>query len=184
MGQTTADQIYQLKIVLKYMKPPVWRRVLVTGETMIGTLHEIVQIVMGWQNRHLYTFTVRGRDYGIAHEGGLSFGGSGELTFTGEAHADQHRRLSEFVLQPGERFRYVYDLGDNWEHEIYVEKIISPQADKTYPLCVAGRGDCPPEDSGGPVGPYAMRRRHHGTGKTESFAPEKANQELRILLKS
>jgi len=67
-----ADQIYQLKIVLKYRKPPVWRRVLVTGETMIGTLHEIVQIVMGWQNRHLYTFTVRGRDYGIAHEGGLS----------------------------------------------------------------------------------------------------------------
>ena len=53
MGQTTADQIYQLKIVLKYRKPPVWRRVLVTGETMIGTLHEIVQIVMGWQNRHL-----------------------------------------------------------------------------------------------------------------------------------
>ena len=87
------------------------------------------------------------------------------------------------MLQPGERFRYAYELGDNWEHEINVEKIISPQADKTYPLCVAGRGDCPPEDSGG-VGPYAMRRRHHGTGKTESFAPEKANQELRILLKS
>ena len=55
------------------MKPPVWRRVLVTGETMIGTLHEIVQIAMGWQNGHLCTFTVRGRDYGIAHEGGLGF---------------------------------------------------------------------------------------------------------------
>src|SRR5690606_6570539 len=52
----------------------------------------------------------------------------------------------------GGRFSYVYDFGDNWTHQLTVEKIVSAEAGVRYPRCVAGQGACPPEDVGGPWG--------------------------------
>ena len=40
--------VYQLKVVLLDVKPAVWRRVLVPGDATIRTLHETVQVAMGW----------------------------------------------------------------------------------------------------------------------------------------
>ena len=65
--------VYQLKIVLKGIKPPVWRRVLVTGDSSISFLHEIVQVSMGWDNCHLHQFVIRGEEYGVSYEGGVTF---------------------------------------------------------------------------------------------------------------
>ena len=45
--------------------------------------------------------------------------------------------------------RYLYDFGDSWEHDIVVEKVGPPEPDTSYPLCLAGKRACPPEDSGG-----------------------------------
>jgi hypothetical protein len=42
--------VYQLKVVLRDVKPAVWRRVLVPGDATIRTLHETVQVAMGWAN--------------------------------------------------------------------------------------------------------------------------------------
>ncbi|HLC16397.1 MAG TPA: plasmid pRiA4b ORF-3 family protein, partial [Thermodesulfovibrionia bacterium] len=42
-----------------------------------------------------------------------------------------------------------YDFGDSWEHEIVVEKILSPEAAIKYPMCINGKLTCPPEDVGG-----------------------------------
>ena len=39
--------VYQLKVVLRDVKPAVWRRVLVPGDATIRTLHETVQVVSG-----------------------------------------------------------------------------------------------------------------------------------------
>ena len=41
--------IYQLKITLKDIKPPIWRRVLVPDNFLLGDLHIVIQQVMGWQ---------------------------------------------------------------------------------------------------------------------------------------
>lgn len=46
----------------------------------------------------------------------------------------------------------MYDFGDNWTHQLTVEKIVSAEAGVRYPRCVAGQGACPPEDVGGPWG--------------------------------
>jgi hypothetical protein len=45
--------------------------------------------------------------------------------------------------------RYEYDFGDSWEHELLVEKILPPEPGVRYPLCLKGKGACPPEDVGG-----------------------------------
>jgi len=54
------------------------------------------------------------------------------------------------VLKSGvKRFGYDYDFGDNWEHIVAVEKTFAPVAGQTYPACVDGKRNCPPEDCGG-----------------------------------
>ena len=50
------------------------------------------------------------------------------------------------------RFLYVYDFGDNWEHEVAVEKVIAGNSGSERPLCLAGKRHRPPEDCGGPPG--------------------------------
>ena len=48
--------------------------------------------------------------------------------------------------------KYCYDFGDNWEHELLLEKIIPREAGQKYPLCLDGERACPPEDCGGTWG--------------------------------
>jgi hypothetical protein len=61
-------------------------------------------------------------------------------------------RLSQVAPREKAKFRYTYDFGDNWQHEVLVEKILPSEEGKTYPVCIAGRRACPPEDVGGPWG--------------------------------
>ena len=69
---------------------------------------------MGWANCHLHQLIIHGKEYGVAYEGGISFADNPDKV-----------RLSDFRFQPHEGFEYVYDLGDNWEHDIRVEKILA-----------------------------------------------------------
>ena len=50
--------IYQLKVSLLGIRPPIWRRFLVADSTTLMELHDVIQIVMGWTNSHLYQFIV------------------------------------------------------------------------------------------------------------------------------
>jgi hypothetical protein len=129
-----------LKITLRNIKPPIWRRVLVPRGMTLGDLHVAIQVVMGWQNGHLHAFEVASEQYGergsmedISDEDRLTMGGLVKLGIS--------------------RFRYTYDFGDDWEHEILIEKI-PPKVPRVtaFPACVAGKRNCPPEDCGGPFG--------------------------------
>ena len=51
-----------------------------------------------------------------------------------------------------DRFSYTYDFGDDWEHLIVVEKRKPHPDEKPYPVCVAGKRNCPPDDCGGTPG--------------------------------
>ena len=51
---------------------------------------------------------------------------------------------------------YVYDFGDDWMHDLVLEKRFSPEPDVNYPRCIAGERACPPEDCGGIGGFYRM----------------------------
>lgn len=134
-------QVYQLKVGLRDCSPMIWRRLLVTGDTTVAQLHTILQIAMGWEDLHLHQFRIYGKEYGIYREGGLFFDDNPFQV-----------KLSDFKLRPGERFEYEYDMGDFWQHDIRIEQVLPLDPRKTYPVCIAGAGDCPPEDSGGPPG--------------------------------
>ena len=133
--------LYQLKITLKGIRPPIWRRVLVPSNVTLARLHRIIQNTMGWWNYHLYAFTIDEREYSE----GEDFYDAGFLQAAG-------RRLFELDLRPGHKFNYDYDFGDDWQHDVLVERVLRPGLSERYPICVGGRRGCPPEDCGGPWG--------------------------------
>lgn len=56
--------MYQIKITLNDMKPPVWRRLIVPSTIALNELHKVIQIAMGWGNYHLYCFEKGNLRYG------------------------------------------------------------------------------------------------------------------------
>ena len=58
MAHPSSDVIYQLHIQLAYIEPPIWRRLVVSGQITLFTLHQMLQVVMGWENSHLHQFIV------------------------------------------------------------------------------------------------------------------------------
>lgn len=58
-------------------------------------------------------------------------------------------KLNKLITTEGEKFDYVYDFGDSWEHTILIEKILAPDPKQKLPVCIAGKRACPPEDVGG-----------------------------------
>ncbi|MBF6992498.1 plasmid pRiA4b ORF-3 family protein [Cupriavidus sp. IK-TO18] len=68
-----AISVLQLRIALRGLSPPVWRRVLVPEHLTLGQLHHVIQVVMGWADEHLHEFSIRGKRYGEALEGILQF---------------------------------------------------------------------------------------------------------------
>jgi Plasmid pRiA4b ORF-3-like protein len=141
----TAGQIYQLKITLRHMKPPVWRRVQVKDCTL-GELHDVIQTCMSWYNCHLHEFEVGGERCGDPLQWQDGFGGEMEVG------NEDKVKLSQVVAQGVKKFTYVYDMGDTWDHTIQVEKVLDAEAGVRYPRCIAGKRACPPEDCGGPWG--------------------------------
>jgi hypothetical protein len=130
--------IYQLKVTLKDSKPSIWRRVLVPGDISLSKLHQILQIAMGWEDSHLHQFIVGGAYYGEP-----------DPDFRDEMKSERRVKLNQVAPHEKDRFTYEYDFGDSWEHQIVVEKILSPEPGARYPVCVAGKRACPPEDCGG-----------------------------------
>ncbi len=130
--------IVQIKIkLLGVTKPPVWRRVQLRADTRLDQLHEILQTALGWENYHLHALSFGEAQFGPRDpELALDFADERKIT------------LSE-LTDIGARLRYTYDFGDDWEHEILVEDLLDPVPDTHYPILVAAKGACPPEDCGG-----------------------------------
>ena len=139
------DNIIQLKITLKDSKPPIWRRILVEKNTTFERLHYIIQLTMGWSDSHLHDFEVNKQHISITDE---------------ESDADTvdstSVRLENVVASEKDKFLYVYDFGDCWEHEILVEKFLPKDSKLKYPVCTGGKLCSPPEDCGGIPGFYNL----------------------------
>jgi hypothetical protein len=56
MFQLPTGDVYQLHIRLAYIEPPIWRRIVVSGQVTLFRLHRMLQVVMGWENYHLHQF--------------------------------------------------------------------------------------------------------------------------------
>jgi pRiA4b ORF-3-like protein len=126
------DQVAQLKVSLAGYRPAVWRRVLLPATVTLGDLHEVIQVLFGWDGDHLHVFEVGKKQYSDPYVN-LEGTGNEEAVRVGDAMA------------PGGKVLYTYDLGACWRHEITLETTVPRDHSQQYPVCVAFRGDSPVE---------------------------------------
>lgn len=143
MPSERLDNILQLCVSLEDVEPRIWRRIQVPDSFTLKQLHRVIQLAMGWQDSHLHDFTVSGKRYG-------------EPDPEDDTNIIDERtvRLRDLPLSIGGSMRYSYDFGDNWRHQVVIEKRLAPNPELIYPVCIAGERSAPPEDVGG-AGGYA-----------------------------
>ncbi len=133
--------VLRLKISLRYVRPPIWRRLEAPSTLTLSQLHEVIQTAMGWTNSHLHAFEV----------GSVVYSSDLDEHDRQAGHRDEYvTSLVDLSLTVGSQFRYEYDFGDGWEHDVLVED--AQPGDATAVRCLGGERACPPEDCGGPAG--------------------------------
>jgi hypothetical protein len=143
--------IYQIKITLLGINPPIWRRVLVSSGLSLGKLHTVMQAIMGWYGGHLHQFEVPQLKAPDTVEV-TYYGPTSSMFPMDEWKNETRRKVGQCLQQPGDQMLYTYDLGDSWEHLVELEEIL-PSNPKHKSVCLAGERAAPPEDCGG-VGGY------------------------------
>lgn len=143
------SQHYVIKISLLYMKPPVWRRLIIDPTITFEDLHYIIQTVMPWTNSHLHQFVVaeRTRDMQL-----IVSPDELEENWGAEGIDSTTITVDSVLKQPNDMVKYEYDFGDDWQHHITLEKIVDPDPQKVPPFCLRVAKACPPDDTGGAWG--------------------------------
>ena len=179
--------VYQLKVTLRGIEPPIWRYIQVPGDYTLYDLHCVLQVVMGWKECHLHEFAVGDARYSTLYD-------DDDVDLAGDVIDDGEVTLGQVAPGAGGKFTYTYDFGDGWKHDILVQKILEPAPGVTYPVCLGGERACPPEDCGGTPGYErfleAIRNPRHeehdrllrwvgGAFDSEAFDVEAANRSLK-----
>ncbi len=136
MNEKKEISVHVLKITL--LEIDIWRRVVVKSDITLPQLHRLIQVVMGWTNSHLHRFIVDKIFYS-APEFDDDYSESEDYTRV---------KLFKIADRNNYKFKYEYDFGDSWVHEIKVEKIMSIDKELYKPQCLEGKKACPPEDCG------------------------------------
>jgi hypothetical protein len=182
--------LFQLKIRLEEIEPTIWRRVLVSADTTLDRLHDVIQAAFGWWDYHLHQFHVDGTLYAIPDP---------EWDETVMPARIDERTMTIRDLLNAQSIIYEYDFGDGWKHAVEIESVaMAREPGVTYPICTHGERACPREDCGGVDGHHHLvealadpLHEDHAQLKTwagEDYDPDKfdraaANRALRKVRK-
>jgi hypothetical protein len=150
--KTKFYHVYQFKITLEDVDPPIWRQVQVPEYYTFWDFHVALQDAMGWTDSHLHQFEIKKPKtqakevIGVPEEfyDGIC---DGWRTLPGWKFL-----LRDYFSEENRTIFYLYDFGDGWNHRIEYEGIFFKKDKLKYPLCVSGERACPPEDCGGYIG--------------------------------
>ena len=136
------EKILLLRVDLKEAGYPLWRQFRVSGLLTLGQFHRVLQKVMGWWDLYDHSFEQAGSFWGVSAEEDDSL-----------IYQDENECLLQSLLnEEDDMLHYRYDLSEGWHHIIRVDQVLEDFSDSTAPVCLKGKGACPPEDCGGPEG--------------------------------
>ena len=155
---------YQLKIKLMLDGHDIWRRILIPSRCTFRHLHRVIQEIFGWFDYHLHEFTVPDETY-VPKKHTLLYTQPIKIRIVDGENPEaedylepdkyevryENRTSLREIFGDAERCLYTYDFGDEWEHEILLEKIIKDSQNR-FPFLLESEGERPPEDVGGPAG--------------------------------
>lgn len=139
--------IFQFRITLLGLEPPIWRRIQVLAQYSFWDLHVAIQDSMGWLDYHLHEFQIKKPQTGKMIKIGIPDEENDCSVLPG-----WEIPISSYFVEPSITASYDYDFGDGWHHEILLEGIMLRDPSIKYPVCISGEYACPPEDCGGPSG--------------------------------
>ena len=184
MPSKSFKNVYQFKISLSGIRPPIWRRIQVPESYTFFELHVAIQATMGWSCFHLHEFQIvhpkTGKKVRIvtdpeeetfdndAYEEGLKRINEDQslteeqkkillhmhkmiMDNREEVFDERKEKISDWFSLENNVAKYIYDFGDWFEHKVKLEKILPRDSNTDYPICIAGKRACPPEDCGGPT---------------------------------
>lgn len=150
--------VYQLRIDLIGLRPPVWRRLRLPADCTMDAAAEALLIVMSWGGHHLYAFRSANRYIDIPDPDAVDMPNGVLYRIEGRPDPEDAAqvKLGDFA-RVCDNFRFNYDFGDGWEHTVQVEKaeVIDPFTARKA-VCLEGSRACPPDDCGGPHGYMAL----------------------------
>jgi Plasmid pRiA4b ORF-3-like protein len=135
-------------VTLRGTHPPIWRCIQVWEDATLAQLHRVLQMAMGWEDYHLHEFRMGRKIYGMP-----------DLDDEREIMDVKQTRIHDVIQRVGTEFEYMYDFGDDWEHDLLLEAILLPDPDTSYPRCIGGERNGPREDVGDRAGMKTTWRR-------------------------
>ncbi len=130
-------------IAKKYTKAPITRVIEIRGDQTLEGLHYAIFKAYDRWDDHLYEFQLgkrpfdpKGPNYGVSTRRSKSEGTAGDVRTT---------KLDDLALKPHRTFGYWFDFGDDWYHQISVERIDQAIPTVTYPRVIKRSGKSPPQ---------------------------------------
>lgn len=145
----------RLKIQMKDVtKPPMWREVIIPADFDFVQLHEVIQIVTGLENCHLWQFQRKAYDHGL--QIGIPAEGPEGIGLDDYTHDAGLTPVTGFLAKKGDKLEYVYDFGDDWIFMVSVLEVIDRVGEVAE--CTKWKCDFQPLEDCGGVGTYLMLR--------------------------
>jgi len=143
------QQLFILKVALSHAKR-TWRRIEILGDQSLDQLHETIFDAFDRYDPHLYSFymTKPGsksrRRFNEAPEYTHPSSIEDDFGWGGKKLNDATQtKISDLKLKAKTKFEYLFDFGDNWLHEITIEKILDIFPEKNYPIITVSNGESP-----------------------------------------
>ncbi len=108
-------------------------------------LHNLMQSVFSWKDYHLYDFSIINSDDHIIISRLVP--NKEDWKYDDNAILISEHTLDEF-FPIYKNMIYTYDMGENWEHEIQLIRVIEEHQEES-PYLLEAKGQAPPEDVGG-----------------------------------
>ncbi len=141
-----------VKVALAYSKK-IWRNIAIQDGHTLHDLHNIIFEAFDRDDEHMYSFffphsgkklnprKIRQSSDEYTHPYACE---DREMFDSGsEAHDASAVTIESLDLTEGQVFYYLFDFGDEWWHEITVEKIDGTADDEKYPRIIERKGDSP-----------------------------------------
>ncbi|MBY0380257.1 MAG: plasmid pRiA4b ORF-3 family protein [Burkholderiales bacterium] len=137
-----STEIYQLKITALGIKPSIWRTILIPANATFLDLHDVIMLLFGFEDVHLFAFSDNG---GYADQIGDGSDGTKSAT-----KVKLFQKFTDI-----DKMNYTYDFGDDWNFSIVLQKTLPLTKDAIYPQCIKWKGGMMLEDCGSYYG-YEM----------------------------
>lgn len=145
----------RLKIQMKDVtKPPMWREVVIPADFDFIHLHQVIQIVTGLENCHLWQFQRKAYDHGL--QIGIPPEGPEGMGLDDYTHDAGLTPVTGFLAKKGDKLEYVYDFGDDWIFTVSVLEVMDRVGEVAE--CMKWKCDFQPLEDCGGVGTYLMLR--------------------------